>query len=258
MAERFPGKTVLVTGSSSGIGEGIARRFAREGANVVLNSRTRADLERVARDLDDTRTLIVEGSVADDGFPDEIVRRTIERFGSLDTLVNNAGVGAFGPLIDTDDDAIDRVLSINVKGLIRMSRAAIPALKETRGSIVNVSSVSGIGGDWTLSVYNASKGAVTNFTRALALELGIDGVRVNAVLPSLTRSEMSESLFENRPLIEAFERRIALGRPGEPDDIAGPVLFLASDDAGFVTGVNLPVDGGVSASNGQPNFTAYS
>ena len=255
--QRFTGKTVVVTGASSGIGRGVAERFAAEGANVAIVSRSREDLEAVARDLDAERTLIVPGDVSADGFAEDLVARAVERFGGLDTLVNNAGVATFGPLVEVADEDIDRLFDVNVKAVIRLCRAAVPELARTSGSIVNTSSVSGIGGDWLLSVYAASKGAVTNFTRALALELGTQGVRVNAVLPSLTRSGMSESLFENEALIEAFERRCALGRTGEPEDIAGPVLFLASEDARYVTGVNLPVDGGVSASNGQPNFTAY-
>ncbi len=254
---RFSGKTIIVTGSSGGIGEGIARRFAGEGANVVLNGRNRSKLDRVAGDLDTSRTLVVEGSVADPAFADALIKQTTERFGGLDTLVNNAGVAAFGPITEATNEDIDSVIDINVKGVLYVCRAAIPALKHSRGSIVNVSSVSGSGGDWQLAIYNASKGAVSNLTRALALELGTAGVRANAVLPSLTRSDMSADLMENTVLMDAFKRRIALGRPAEPDDIAGPVLFLASDDAGFVTGVNLPVDGGVSASNGQPNFMAY-
>ena len=255
--QRFTGKTVVVTGASSGIGRGVAERFAAEGANVAIVSRSREDLEAVAKDLDAERTLIVPGDVSADGFAEDLVARAVERFGGLDTLVNNAGVAAFGPLVEVADEDIDRLFAINVKAVIRLCRAAVPELKRTSGSIVNTSSVSGIGGDWALSVYNASKGAVTNLTRSLALELGADGIRVNAVLPSLTRSAMSAGLMDNAPLMEAFRRRIALGRIGEPEDVAGPVAFLASEDARFVTGVNLPVDGGLSASNGQPNFTAY-
>lgn len=255
--QRFTGKTVIVTGASSGIGRGIAERFAAEGANLAIVSRSREDLEAVAKGLDAARTLIVPGSVADDGFAEALVRRTVERFGALDTLVNNAGVATFGPLVEVADEDIDRLFAVNVKAVIRLCRAAVPELVKTSGSIVNTSSVSGIGGDWALSVYNASKGAVTNLTRSLALELGAEGVRVNAVLPSVTRSNMSAGLMDNEPLMEAFRQRIALGRIGEPEDVAGPVAFLASEDARFVTGVNLPVDGGLSASNGQPNFTAY-
>ena len=255
--QRFAGKTVIVTGSSSGIGEGIARRFAEEGANVLLNSRSRDDLEKVAKDLDGDRTLIVEGDVGKSEFAKDIVGKTVDRFGGLDVLVNNAGVGAFGMLADASDDDIDKVIDINVKGVLYLCREAIPHLAKTKGSIVNTSSVSGTGGDWVLPIYNASKGAVTNLTRALALQLGKQGIRVNAVCPSLTRSEMSSGIMDNDSLMEAFMRRIPLGRPGEPEDVAGPVLFLASEDARFVTGVNLAVDGGVSASNGQPNFMAF-
>ncbi|WP_336985937.1 SDR family oxidoreductase [Altererythrobacter aquiaggeris] len=250
----FTGKTVIVTGSSGGIGLGIARRFAAAGANVVLNSRSRNDLEAAAAEMDDARTLIVAGDVSSADFAAGIVSQTTRKFGGLDVLVNNAGVARSGKLTDMRDKDIDAVIDINVKGVLYLCRAAIPELAKTKGCIVNTSSVSGIGGDWTLPVYNASKGAVTNLTRSLALQLGGQGIRVNAVLPSVTRSEMTEGITGNEELLKAFINRLPLGRIAEPDDIAGPVLFLASDDARFVTGVNLPVDGGVSASNGQPNM----
>lgn len=254
---RFTGKTVIVTGSSSGIGEATARRFAAEGANVVLNSRSRDDLEKVAVDMDEERTLIVEGSISDPDMAEAIVARTIEHFGQLDVLVNNAGVAAAGMMRKASNDDIDKVIDINVKGTMYMCRAAIPELAKTQGSIVNTSSVSGLGGDWSMPIYNASKGAVSNLTRALALQLGNKKIRVNAVCPSFTRSEMTDGMGDNDDLMEAFNRRMPLGAPAEADDIAGPILFLASDDARMVTGVNLPVDGGVGASNGQPNFLAF-
>ena len=254
---RFSGKTVIVTGSSSGIGEATAKRFAAEGANVVLNSRNREDCEKVAKEMDDARTLIVEGSIADRDIADGIVARAVEHFGGLDVLVNNAGVAGGGIFHKTDDEEIDRIIDINVKGTMYMCRAAIPELAKTKGSIVNTSSVSGLGGDWSLPIYNASKGAVSNLTRALALQLGAKGIRVNAVCPSFTRSDMTDGMADNDGLMESFQRRMPLGAPAEPEDIAGPILFLASDDARMVTGVNLPVDGGVNASNGQPNFLAF-
>lgn len=254
---RFADKTVIVTGSSMGIGEGIARRFAEEGANVVLNSRSREDCEKIAADMDAERTLIVPGDVSDREFAPQIVGETVERFGGLDVLCNNAGIGAFGMLAKASDEDIDSVIDINVKGVLFLCRAAIPELAKTKGTIINTSSVSGTGGDWVLPIYNASKGAITNLTRALALQLGGQGIRVNAVNPSITRSEMTDSLRDNDALMDAFMRRIPLGRVGEPEDIAGVVAFLASQDARFVTGVNLAVDGGVSASSGQPNFMAF-
>ena len=253
---RFEGKTVIVTGSSSGIGEGIARRFHAEGANVIINARNAEKCEAVAATLDASRTLVVSGDVSKSAFAKEIVEAAVERFGALDTLVNNAGVGSGSMLHDTDDDEIDRVIDINVKGVIYLCRAAIPHLRKSGGSIINISSVSGIGGDSLLPVYNASKGAVTNLTRGLALQVGGMGIRVNAINPSITRSDMVHAITGNDALMQAFMQRVALGRIGEPEDIAAAAAFLASEDASFITGVNLPVDGGVSASNGQPNFLA--
>ena len=248
--QRFIDRTIIVTGSSSGIGESIARRFAQEGANVVLNSRSRDDLQKVAGDLDEDRTLIVEGDVSSADFAKKIVAKTVERFGGLDCLINNAGTAAAGPLAEASDDDIDKVIDINVKGMLYLCRAAIPHLASSDapggGSIVNTSSVSGTGGDWTMPIYNASKGAVTNLTRGLALQLGAQGVRVNAVCPSLTRTEMSEGIRDDDDLLDAFIRRIPLGRPGEPEDVAAVVAFLASEHAGFMTGASMVVDGGIT------------
>lgn len=254
--ERFHGKTIIVTGSATGIGEAIARRFHAEGANVVINARNADKCAAVAATLDPERTLVVPGDVSDSRVANQIVEQTIARFGGLDTLVNNAGVGAATMVHETSDEEIDRIIDINVKGVIYLCRAAIPHLQKRAGSIINISSVSGTGGDSLLPVYNASKGAVTNFTRGLALQVGSMGIRVNAINPSITRTDMVEELTSNEAIVNAFMQRVALGRVGEPEDIAAAAAFLASDDAAFITGVNLPVDGGVTASNGQPNFLA--
>ena len=143
-------------------------------------------------------------------------------------------------------------MATDVDGVFHFSRAAIPHLMKARGSIVNVSSVSGLGGAWNMAAYNTAKGAVTNFTRSLALEVAEHGVPVNAVNPTFTRTGMTADMQEDEELLAKFRARIPLGRPGEPEDIAGAIAFLASEDARFVTGVNLPVDGGLTASNGQP------
>ena len=254
---RFAGKTVIVTGSSSGIGLGSARRFAEEGANVVLNSNESDELDKVFGDFDDDRTIKVCGDVSDSAFCDELVNQAVERFGGLDVVHSNAGIAAMGPFADASDEDIDKVLSVNLRGFMFMARSAYPHLKKSGGCIVNTSSVSGIGGDYELAIYNASKGGVTNLTRALALEWGKDGVRVNAVNPSLVKTELAEGIVENDALVEAFKSRLAIKRLGEPEDIAAAVAFLASKDAAWITGVNLPVDGGSSASNGQPDFRDY-
>ena len=253
-SQRFAGKSVIITGSSTGIGEGIARRFHDEGANVVINARNAEKCAGVAASLDPERTLVVPGDVSKSAFATEIVGACVEKFGGLDVLVNNAGVGGGAMLHKTSDEEIDRFIDINVKGVIYLSRAAIPHLKVTKGSIINISSVSGMGGDSTLPVYNASKGAVSNFTRGLALQVGGLGIRVNAINPSVTRSDMVDEITGNEAMLAQFMQRVALGRVGEPEDIAAAAAFLASEDASFITGVNLPVDGGVTASNGQPDY----
>jgi len=250
--QRFSGKTVLITGAGSGIGEATAVRFAKEGANVVLVGRTREKLERVATRLEADRTLVIAADVSDKHDVERVVRETLARFNGIDTLVNNAGVAADARIPDASDEDWRRVMSIDVDGVFYTCRAVIPELIKTRGSVVNVSSVSGLGGDWGMGIYNAAKGAVTNLTRAMAMDHGQDGVRINAVCPSLTRTDLTEDMFENKALIAKFEERIPLGRAAEPEEIADVIAFLASDDARFVTGVNLPVDGGLSASNGQP------
>jgi meso-butanediol dehydrogenase/(S,S)-butanediol dehydrogenase/diacetyl reductase len=145
-----------------------------------------------------------------------------------------------------------RVMNIDVNGVFYGCRAAMPYLLESKGSIINLSSVSGLGGDWGMSFYNAAKGAVSNFTRSLALEYGGQGVRVNAVCPALTWSDLTADMKENKELMAKFEERIPTGRGAEPQEVADVIAFLASDDARFVNGVNLPVDGGLHASNGQP------
>lgn len=253
-SERFAGKSVIVTGSSTGIGEGIARRFHDEGANVVINARNAQKCAGVAASLDPDRTLVVPGDVSKSAFANEIVEACVEKFGGLDVMINNAGVGGSAMVHKISDEEIDRIIDINVKGVIYMSRAAIPHLRKSGGSIVNISSVSGTGGDSMLPVYNASKGAVTNFTRGLALQVGGMGIRVNAINPSITRSDMVDDITGSEVMMQGFMQRVALGRIGEPEDIAAACAFLASEDASFVTGVNLPVDGGVTASNGQPDF----
>lgn len=249
---RFSGKVVIVTGSGSGIGAATARRFAQDGASVVLNGRTREKLERVTTDLEPDRILVQTGDVSDQGDAEALIAAAVERFGRLDILVNNAGVVPTGPLLEASVADWRKVMAIDVDGVFFCTRAALPHLIRSGGNIVNVSSVSGLGGDWNMSFYNAAKGAVSNFTLSLALELGERGVRVNAVNPGLTFTDLTEDMKGDTALMKRFAERIPLGRGAEPDEVADVIAFLASEDARYVTGVNLPVDGGLTASNGQP------
>jgi meso-butanediol dehydrogenase/(S,S)-butanediol dehydrogenase/diacetyl reductase len=252
MKDRFEDKVVIVTGAASGIGEATARRFSAEGAKVVLVDRQREVLDKVAGELPSERTLAHVADVSDSKAVDGMVTSVVKRFGRLDVLVNNAGVHEGGDPAKLTDEQWGKVMATDADGVFFGCRAAIPHLEKTKGSIVNTASVSGTGGDWSMSPYNAAKRAVVNLTRALAMDLGKKGVRVNSVCPSLTRTGMTADMMDDRELLSKFAERIPLGRVCEPREVAAVIAFLASEDASFMTGANVAVDGGVSASNGQP------
>jgi dehydrogenase/reductase SDR family protein 4 len=245
---RLDGRVALVTGGSRGIGRAIAHGLADHGAAVVINSRKPEACERVAAEIQSGggRALSAPGNAGRAEDCQAVVNRVMSEWGRLDILVNNAAANPqFGPLVEAPESALDKIWEVNVKGPWRLTRLAVDAwMGEHGGAIVNIASVGGIRGEPLIAAYGASKAALINMTRALAVELGPRGIRVNAIAPGLIRTDFSRVLVDTPEIRERMTASSALRRVGEPEEIAGAAVFLASDAASFVTGSVLVVDGG--------------
>jgi meso-butanediol dehydrogenase/(S,S)-butanediol dehydrogenase/diacetyl reductase len=183
-----------------------------------------------------------------------LIHQTIQRFGRIDVLVNNAAIAVFEPIDEISLEDWNTQIAINVNGPFMAIKYALAHLEQTGGAIVNVSSVSGLGGDWGGFAYNTTKGALNLMTKGLALDLASKGVRINAVAPSLTKTDMSEFVWQKDEIMRKFNERQPMGRAAEAEEVADVIFFLASDEARFVNGAILTVDGGLNASNGQPKI----
>ena len=249
---RLSGKVAVITGGNAGIGEAIAKAFAREGALVVITGRRKGELDRVVSDIVKAqgKAFAVAGSVTDESHIQEAVRRTVQQFGQLDILINNAGVGDFGKrLHEIDDVTWAHVLDINLSGVFRMTRAVLPQmLKQEKGVIINISSIASLVGLPTLPVYAASKGALDAMTRALAVDYAKEGIRCNVVNPGLIDTPMAAPLMSNAELLDPILSHYPIRRAGKPEEVANMVLYLASDEAAWVTGGTFPIDGGMTIS----------
>lgn len=248
--ERFAGASVLVTGAASGIGAASAELFAREGANVTLVDKAFSGVESCQGD--GWRAL--QCDVSDPEAARGAVTFAVGWAGGLDVLVNSAGY----PVSDVDqvpDDAEWRAhFEADVHAVHYLADAAQRHLEARGGAIVNVTSVAGLGGDRAMQAYDAAKGAAVRLTNALAIDLGPRGVRVNAVCPTLIHTAMSLTVEARPKVMRAFRERVPLGRMGRAEEVAEVIAFLASPAASYIAGVALPVDGVISAGNGQPGM----
>jgi len=242
----FTNKTVVVTGSGRGIGLAIARRFASLGANVVISDLDQGQVDRVAAEFGD-RGAGYACNVTDPAQVDRLFEQTMNRFGRVDVVVNNAGVTRDTLLVRMDEKDWDIVLDINLKGAFLVTKAAARIMmKQRSGRIVNISSVVGLTGNAGQANYSASKAGLLGLTRTVAKELAPRGVTVNAVAPGYIATDMTEAIPEAAK--KHFLEKIPLTRPGSPDDVASAVMYLSSDDASYITGQVLAVDGGMTIS----------
>lgn len=247
----FAKKTILVTGSSSGIGADAAKHFARLGGSLAIVGRNEERLNQVAEEIKSagrTPPLAIVADVTKDA--ERIIDETIKHFGKLDVLVNNAGIAELGGIQNMTNDSFDRIFDTNVRSVIRLTQLAVPHLEKTKGNIVNISSLAGMRPQLKILAYCISKATLDQFTKCLALELAPKGIRVNSVNPGMIQTPILK-LFETdedklKYLIEHLAKTYPIGRAGTVDDTTQAIAFLAAESASFLTGVILPVDGGKS------------
>jgi NAD(P)-dependent dehydrogenase (short-subunit alcohol dehydrogenase family) len=250
--EQFAERTALITGAARGIGRATAERFAQSGAHIAIVDRDRREAEAAANAIcaSGRRALAVVADVADARAVGGAIDACLQAFGRLDVLVNNAGIHFARAIDQYTDDEIDRIVAVNLKGALYTIRAAVPALRASRGSIVSVSSMTGLVGQDRGAVYVATKGALISLTKALALELAADGIRVNCVCPAGVDTPLMREWAGTLPDPESTLRSQAsmhlMNRLATAGEIAEAIAFLASDHASFITGVALPIEGGAT------------
>jgi meso-butanediol dehydrogenase/(S,S)-butanediol dehydrogenase/diacetyl reductase len=259
-ADRFRDQVAVVTGGTSGIGRATVERLHAEGAAVVLCGRRQALGEEVASALASDRAVFMPVDVTARHDLERMYTATLKRFGRLDVVVNNAGNVVVGPTLDLKPTHWRRTLALNLDAVFDSCQLAIPHLRATiasgrhaQAAIVNVASLDATGADRGFAAYNAAKAGVLNFTRALALEFGPEGIRCNTVSPGAIDTPLAAMSTSNASAVAAFEAAIPLRRFGRAHEVAAAITFLAADEASFINGANLLVDGGVTAGTGHPD-----
>jgi len=248
--QRFKGKSVIVTGAARGIGAATARRFADEGAAVLL-------VDQLPEVLDMARSIGGHGLVLDIAAKDageKIVETALENSGHIDVLINNAGIGGSKRLQDSDDALLSRIIEVNLISMMRITRAVLPLLPRPGGSIVNLSSIFGLVGYPGTAAYAVAKAAVAQFTRQLTSEVAQEGIRVNAIAPGVVVTPMTAGHLQNPSYVKLMVDATPMGRVCQPEEQASVIAFLASDDASFICGVTIPVDGGYLAARYLPDY----
>ena len=251
MSERLKGKIGIITGAGSGIGRACAIAMAKEGARVALVGRRKDRIEEVAREIGESAVAIA-ADVSKTKEINRLLEEAVQRFGGLNFLLNNAGVLHVGTSEQITEEQWDETFNVNVRGLWLLSRAALPHIRTAGGgSIINVASILGLVGARNRAADASSKGAVVQLTKSMAIDHGHENIRVNAICPSFVETELTERLIGQATDAAAFRKeRIAahpLGRLGQPEDIAGLAIYLASEESSWMTGAALPVDGGYAA-----------
>jgi NAD(P)-dependent dehydrogenase (short-subunit alcohol dehydrogenase family) len=251
MSSRLEGKVAIVTGAGTGIGRACALAMAREGARLALAGRRRETLQDLAREIGDS-VIAIAADVSKKADIENLVARVVAEFGSINVLLNNAGVLHIGNVEQITEEQWDETFNINIRGLWLLSRAVLPYMRKARGgSIINVASVLGLNGARSRASYAPSKGAVVLLTKCMAIDHGPENIRVNAICPSFVETDLTAAVLSAAPDPQAVRReRIAahpIGRLGKPEDIAGLAVYLASDESSWVTGSVFAVDGGYLA-----------
>ena len=243
------GKVAIVTGSSRGIGRAIAGAMAQAGASVVVSSRKADACEEAASEIREAggTVKVLPCNVGDKQQLESLVRQTQEAFGGVDIVVCNAAANpSYGPMRELEDSAFDKIMTDNVQSNLWLANLVAPSMVERGGgSMILIASIAGLGGSRSLGAYAVSKAAQFQLARNLAVEWGRKGIRANCIAPGLVKTDFAKALWENEALRTAFEKKTPLGRLGEPEDIAGAAVFLASDAARYMTGQALVVDGGL-------------